>query len=303
MNISASSASPAANLLNQAAKVRSFYADPVEALGAERSRLGQVSHQTREQADSFSSQADSLGQAQASLKALTRVWSQGQLGQLQEIAAQVAAEASANPFASIALNTRQGLASVLGGKRNPEEDALEGAVVLAGAMGTEPAKYADNLNQALQQNYYGLPAQKWVEGEVTPTSLEGVTQTMASQAEVAKSQAEGLYQKASQEWGGVDGVQKQLNTLFATRRNPQSVAQRIEAAKTFVVNLHAEAQANPQITKEMRELNKELKTSASWIQSDSLLASYNSQLAKSGGDLNKVDWKKLLGQMERTSFG
>jgi hypothetical protein len=295
--------SKAASLLQKATKVRSFYADPVDDLGQKRGALSRTSHETREQADTFSSQADSLVQAQSSVKALAQIWSQGRLEELQELGTEVAAEMSSSPFAFLGLGTRQNLASALGGSKESEEMAVEGAVVLAGAMGSDPESYAQNLNVALDRNYYDLPDRNWVEGTPSPENLLQTAKSMDTEAKLAASKADTLYQQASDEWKAVDEVQGELDQRFDSRRDKGLRTKRIDAAKSFLADFEAEATENPEITKDLRALAKETQSTAQRISFDGLLNSYRSQLRKNEGDVEKLNWGKLLRQFERTSFG
>lgn len=291
---------PAARLLDQAKRIRSVYAGPVQQLANERSSLGRVSHDTREQASTLESRADALKMAQASTSMLAKMWSEGKLDQLQQVASEAAAQASANPFAAISLSIRQGLSNGLSGKRDEELDAMEGAIHLSGAMGKEPAQYATNLNQALTDNYYGIPG-GWLQGEVTPQTLSNASQSMSKQAETDLAQAGQLYDQAAQQWKSVEDVQKKLDLAFASRRDPALFAQKKELAKAFFAELDAEAQQNPSIGKELQGLAKE--AGQGWLQPGGMLTSYRAQLARNNGEANKVDWKKMVGQFESTSFG
>jgi len=289
----------AAKLLNQYQQVRSFYGGPVEKLGNERSKLERESHNTREQGDRFSSESRGLQLGQASTQILSRCWLEGRLPDLQKLASEVAAQASGNALASLALSTRSGLSSVLSGKEDEQGFAAEGAVILAGAMGNDPSKYAENLNQAIGREFGGQAA--WFQGEVTPQSVADASVAIGERARQADQEAGQLYTQAQEQWSLVDNVQQQLNERFSSRRDPALFAQKKAAAQEFFAEFEAQAQQNPEIARELQTLGKE--QGERFLSASGMLTSYRAQLTRHEGDVEKLDWRKLVGQFEATSFG
>lgn len=290
----------AASLMSKAAKVRSYYADPVNKLGNERSQQEDVCRQLREQGDSFFYSASHLEQAQASVRMLGKMWSEGKLPALQEAAIQLAERSAGNPLASIALGTRQMLGELFGEKSSSEDAALEGAVVLAGSLGDEPSRYASGLNQGLRKAYDGLPEGVALEGPVDPIALFHFSEKLGQESQLSDQAANEKYQEANVQWLAVETIQDQLNVHFRGRRKGQGLhfAEKKAAAQEFVADLKAASQSNPEIIREMRALAKETQSPMAYDPSG-ILSSYDAQVAKSGN----VDWSKIVRQFERTSFG
>ena len=288
----------AAKLLNQYQQVRSFYAGPVEQLGVQRSQAERRSHQTREQADTFAGESRNLELGQESARLLGRIWAGGGLQAAQKLAADIAAEASGNVLASMALTTRHGLAVSLTGQEGGNF-ATEGAVLLAGAMGDDPSKYADNLNAAIQREFRS--SHSWLQGEVTPDSLYELSDKMAERSQQAEQDASKLYAQAKDEWKVVDGIQGQLNERFSTRRDSRLFAEKKAVAQQFFAEFDAQDKENPGIGRELQGLAKE--NGEHFLSASGMLTSYRAQMTRNNGEVDKLDWRKLVGQFDRTSFG
>ncbi|MBN9418474.1 hypothetical protein ABS71_17450 [bacterium SCN 62-11] len=288
----------AAKLLNQYQQVRSLYAGPVEQLGVQRSQAVSRSHQTREQADTFAGECRNLELGQESTRLLARIWAGGGLQAAQKLAAEIAAETSGNVLASMALSTRHGLATGLSGKED-DSFASEGAVLLAGAMGDDPAKYADNLNAAIGREFRSSQS-SWLQGEVTPDSLYALSDKMAERSRQAEQDATRLHAQAKDEWKVVEGIQGQLNQRFASRIDSKLFAEKKAAAQEFFAEFDAQDKENPGIGRELQSLAKE--NGEHFLSASGMLTSYRAQMTRNHGEVDKLDWRKLVGQFEHTSF-
>jgi hypothetical protein len=288
----------AAKLLNQYQQVRSMYAGPVEQLGVQRSEAVSCSHETRKQADTFSSESRGLELGQQSTRLLANIWAGGGLEAAQKLASDIAAEASGNALASLALSTRHGLSTALSGK---EDDSFssEGAVLLAGALGSDPARYADNLNAAIQRQF-GTSESSWLQGEVTPDSLYALSDKLGERSEQAEQKAGSLQAQAKDEWKVVEDIQGQLNRRFASRADKKLFAEKKAAAKEFFAEFDAQDKANPGIGRELQSLAKE--NGEHYLSATGMLTSYRAQMTRHQGEVDNLDWHKLVGQLERTSF-
>jgi hypothetical protein len=279
-------------------QVRSHFAAPHQKLIEQRDSCERDYREVYERANELGMQADGLKSACGAVSVLSKLMASGQLEQLQQIATEQAAAQAGNPFAFLGLRTREGLTQVFGGTQSQEDQLawqVAGAANLADALAGE--KPTEKVMSQLSRDY----ALKGSLPSLQGTSQEDIA-TWASQlqslAQDTGSQATQTHQVAEQRWAAVSDTQTSLDTHWQSRHHNKG--QRIADAKAFMLELHQADLAQPGIISEVR--NQAPAECKPWL-NKGLLDSFRAQLKRTNGDTEAVDWKKVLGQLERTSFG
>lgn len=284
--------------LNSAFKqVRSHFAGPHQKLIDRRSECQNAHRETYERATELSMEADGLKSASGAVSILAQMMASGQLAELQQLAAEQTAAQAGNPFAFLGLHTREGLVEVLGGAQD-QEDALTwrvaGAAKVAGTLASD--KPIDNAVAQLARDYSLKGPLPQLEG-TTEEHISQWAQGLESLADDTARRASLAQQQASQSWDAVSNAQEAMDNHWKTRNSNKG--QRIADARAFMVELDQADKATPGILKELRnEAPPEIKP---WL-NNGLLDSFRAQLKRTEGNLEAVDWNKVLGQLERTSL-
>jgi hypothetical protein len=277
--------------------VRSYFATPHQKLIEKRSESTQAHRETYERASDLGSEAEGLIRAGQTVDVLAKLIANGKLAELTQMAQEQAVAQAGNPFGFLGLRTRQGLSEVLGGEQSQEQTnewSLAGAVVLAGALSQE------NPTGALAQTVAHEYSIKGNLPELSGVGLSDLSGWSAGLQDLGSKMAEEarkVDQQARQQWDAVSDVQSQLDAHWKSRNKDYGA--RVAAAQEFLTELDQAQIENPTVLKEMRnQLPAEFKA---WLPNN-ILDSYRAQLKRTGGDASKVDWGKMLKQLERTSF-
>lgn len=293
MNISTNITS---SLLGKAAKVRSFYADPVEKLVGERRSLEKECVEISDQANSLRVSAENVKGARDGIRVLSKLWAGGDLEELKKIGRSMVQSMAGDPLSGIALGTLQQLDGT-----DAQTKAIQTAAVLANVMGEEPANYAVNLNKGLQTLYSEFPTGDWFQGEVSPSTLRKTFQQMVKESTSLEARAQGTEQQVAMKREERNDVQSQLDSLFQNRRRNVHFEEKKAVAMAFYSDLKAVSDELPELSKEMRAVAK-AEGENLWYNPKSMLSFYDQQMEKHDGNVDKLDWKRLVRQFEKTSI-
>lgn len=241
--------------------------------------------------------ADGLKSASGAVSVLSKMMARGQLAELQHIAAEQTAAQAGNPLAFLGLRTREGLVNALGGPQSQEDQSawqVWGAANIAGALASD--KPTENALAQLSRDYGLTGSLPGLQG-TSPEQVSNWSQQLQSLASETASQASLAQDQASRRWEAVSKAQEDLDAHWKTRH--QNKDQRLADARAFMLELHQAEQAQPALFRDLRqEAPAEIKP---WL-NKGLLDSFRAQLKRTNGDVEAVDWNKVLGQLERTSL-
>jgi hypothetical protein len=229
----------------------------------------------------------------------------GRLDEMRKAAVETARTVSGNPIASAAAASLASFDpgfSYLLESTHPKGDsqyAADAAMVLARKMGDDPTQHAQELDKELgYQMFIGEGRREsahpapFIQGDVTPTSLLQLSDWLGHESE-------SLDTKISQAEEQVKGIEQRGNALNRAK-SPQVFAQRKAAAQEFMVKLDLADKQEPGVVRRMQAEAPQRGLAKADVPHGSL-EFYRAQMAKYGDDVEKLDWKRVLKQLEGLS--
>ncbi|MHB2019618.1 MAG: hypothetical protein ACYCW6_21960 [Candidatus Xenobia bacterium] len=242
---------------------------------------------------------DGLSAVRPAVRILAKCVAQGHLELLRQsahdMAHKLAQAGSARPFCQMAMTTLKSVGQLIGG---PTEWTSTGVLRLAGASDLDQELKHELLLS--DERRHQIHPQPFIEGELSVDKLNQLEHWMAHESSRTTADLQQIQQQSKALGAQVDKLQHQLQDHWKTRHDPTLLSQRVSLARAFVISLDQAERNAPGTLQDMANRATAVIGLSKRLFPSDVLRSYRALLRRAGGDANKVDWMKLLHQLERT---